>query len=57
MMFGGIGPGTPAVFRTINPDPHNASNDDDDNDDDDDDGNDDDDDDDDGEVDGGEELI
>jgi len=22
MMFGGIGPGTPAVFRTINPDPH-----------------------------------
>ena len=22
MMFGGIGPGTPDVFRTINPDPH-----------------------------------
>jgi len=22
MMFGGIGPGTPAVFNTINPDPH-----------------------------------
>ena len=25
MMFGGIGPGTPDVFRTINPDPHKVS--------------------------------
>ena len=25
MMFGGIGPGTPDVFRTINPDPHKVT--------------------------------
>ena len=25
MMFGGIGPGTPDVFRTINPDPHSQA--------------------------------
>jgi hypothetical protein len=25
MMFGGIGPGTPSIFRTINPDPHSEA--------------------------------